>query len=147
MSYYVFWRHHKHHKSNFLKWHTRRLENFGRMDKHETRGSLGESKWELTYLLTPWNTVLLEKLTGSQLVKKRPTFYGTRRSITAFTNVRHLPLSWARSIQSIPPSRFLIIHLNIILSSVPGFSKWSLPSGFLTKNYSSVYLNLFRIEG
>jgi len=26
----------------------------------------------LTYLLTPWSRVLLEKLTGSQLVKKFP---------------------------------------------------------------------------
>ena len=31
----------------------------------------------LTYLLTPWSRVLLEKLTGSQLVKKFPTFYRT----------------------------------------------------------------------
>jgi hypothetical protein len=37
-----------------------------------------------------------------QLVKKFLRFYGTRRSITAFTSVRHLSLSWARSIQSIP---------------------------------------------
>jgi len=33
----------------------------------------------LTYVLTPWSRVLLEKLTGFQLVKKLPTFYGTRR--------------------------------------------------------------------
>jgi len=31
----------------------------------------------LTYLLTPWSRVLLEKLTGLQLVKKFPAFYGT----------------------------------------------------------------------
>jgi hypothetical protein len=31
-------------------------------------------------------------------------FYGTRKFITAFTSVRHLSLSWARSIQSIPPN-------------------------------------------
>ena len=31
----------------------------------------------LTYLLTPWSRVLLEKLTGSQLVKKFPAFYAT----------------------------------------------------------------------
>ena len=31
------------------------------------------------YLLTPWCRVLLEKLTGLQLVKKFPAFYGTRR--------------------------------------------------------------------
>jgi hypothetical protein len=37
----------------------------------------------ITYLLTPWSRVLLEKLTGLQLVKKFPAFYGTRRFITA----------------------------------------------------------------
>jgi len=47
----------------------------------------------LTYLLTPWSRVLLEKLTGLHLVKKFPTFYGTRRFITAFTSARHLFLS------------------------------------------------------
>jgi len=46
----------------------------------------------LTYLLTPWSTVL-EKLTGSQLVKKFPAFYGTRKFITAFTKARHVYLS------------------------------------------------------
>jgi hypothetical protein len=57
----------------------------------------------LTYLLTPCSRVLLEKLTGSQLVKKFPAFYGTRRFITAFTSARHLSLPRARSIQSTPP--------------------------------------------
>ena len=32
---------------------------------------------DLTYLLTPWCTVLLEKLAGLQLVKKFPAFYET----------------------------------------------------------------------
>jgi len=45
------------------------------------------------YLLTPWSGVLLEKLTGSQLVKKYTTFYGNRRSITAFTSAHRLSLS------------------------------------------------------
>ena len=31
----------------------------------------------LTYLLTPWSRVLLEKLTGFQLIQKFPSFYGT----------------------------------------------------------------------
>jgi len=47
----------------------------------------------LTYLLTPWSRVFLGKLTGSHLVKNFPTFYGTRRFITAFTSARHLSLS------------------------------------------------------
>ena len=46
----------------------------------------------LIYLLTPWSRVL-EKLTASHLVKKFPTFYGTRRVITAFTSACHLSLS------------------------------------------------------
>jgi len=57
----------------------------------------------LTYLPTPWSRVLLDKLTSSQLIKKLPTFYDTRRFITAVTNARHLSLSWPSSIQSIPP--------------------------------------------
>jgi len=56
-----------------------------------------------TYLRTPCSRVLLEKLTGFQLVKKFPAFYGARRFITAVTSARHLSLSWASSIQSIPP--------------------------------------------
>jgi len=40
----------------------------------------------LTYLLTPCSTVFLEKLTGSQLANKFPTFYRTRMFITTFTS-------------------------------------------------------------
>jgi len=47
----------------------------------------------MNYLLTPRSTVLLEKLTGFQLVKKFPAFHGTRRFITAITSARHLSLS------------------------------------------------------
>ena len=55
----------------------------------------------LTYSLTPWRRVLLEKLTGLQLVKKFPAFHGIRRFITALTSVRLLSLFWASPIQSI----------------------------------------------
>ena len=44
--------------------------------------------------LTPWSRVLLENLTGFQLVKKFPAFYGTRKFITAFTSARHVSLEW-----------------------------------------------------
>ena len=56
-----------------------------------------------TYLLTPRCRVILEQLTGLQLVKKFPAFHGTRRFIPALTSVRHLSLSWASPIQSIYP--------------------------------------------
>jgi hypothetical protein len=39
----------------------------------------------------------------SQLAKKFPAFYGTRRFFTVLTSACHLSLSWASSIQSIPP--------------------------------------------
>jgi hypothetical protein len=47
----------------------------------------------ITYLLTPWSRVLLEKRTGLQLVKKFPAFYKTRRFLAALTSARHLSLS------------------------------------------------------
>jgi hypothetical protein len=59
----------------------------------------------LSYLLTPGNRVFLNKLTGFQLVMKFTAFYGTRKLITAVTSTRHPSLSWASSIQSIPPCR------------------------------------------
>jgi hypothetical protein len=43
--------------------------------------------------LTAWSRVLLEKLTGSQIVKKFPAFEGNRRFITVFTSDCHLSLS------------------------------------------------------
>ena len=57
----------------------------------------------LTYLLTPWSTVLLQKLTSSQPVKKFSENFGTRRFITVLTSAHHLSLSLARSIQSMSP--------------------------------------------
>jgi hypothetical protein len=48
----------------------------------------------LTYLLTPWSRVLLEKLTinfaSSQEI---PRIYGTRKSLTLPTSAHHLSLS------------------------------------------------------
>ena len=87
----------------------------------------------LTYLLTPWCRVLLEKLTGLQLVKKFPAFHGTRRFITAHTSVRHLSLSWANPIQSIYPHptswrSVLILSTHLRLGLPSGL----FPSGFPT---------------
>ena len=95
----------------------------------------------LTYLLTPWSKVLLEKLIGFQLVKKFPAFHGTLRFITAFTSARHLSISWASSIPSIPPhptswKSILILSPNLRLG---------LPSGLFPSSFStiSLYTTLF----
>ena len=86
-----------------------------------------------TYLLLiPWCRVLLEKLTGLQLVKKFPAFHGARRFITALTSVRHLSLSWVSPIQSIHPHptswrSILTTHLRL------GLPNGLFPSGFPSK--------------
>jgi hypothetical protein len=51
-----------------------------------------KSSSALAILFNPQSRVLLEKLTGSQLVKKFSAFYGSRRFVTTFTSVHHLSL-------------------------------------------------------
>ena len=92
----------------------------------------------LTYLLTPWCRVLLEKLTGLQLVNKFPAFHGTRRFITALTSVRHPSLSWTSPIQFIYPHptswrSILILSTHLRL----GLPNGLFPSGFPSKTLHS----------
>jgi len=83
------------------------------------------------YLLTACSTVLIEKQTGSPLVKKLPAFYGTRRFITAFTSARHLFLSWASSIQSI--TTHTTSWKSIII--LPFHLRLGLPSGLFPSDF------------
>jgi len=47
----------------------------------------------LTYLLTSWSRVLLEKLTGSAASQEIPRIFGIPRFITVLTSACHLSLS------------------------------------------------------
>ena len=100
-----------------------------------------------TYLITPCSRVLLEKLIVSQLVKKFPAFYWTRRFITAFTGPRHLSLSWASSIQSIPPQPTSWRPILILSSHLRlGLPSGLFPSGFLTKAPYAPLLSLYVLQ-
>jgi hypothetical protein len=64
-----------------FKWHVQVVAVLSSKDTpHNTRDVLSSNTlltYLHNYLLTPWSRVLLEKLTGSQVVKKFFTFYGT----------------------------------------------------------------------
>ena len=88
----------------------------------------------LSYLHTPWNRVLLEKVTGSAASQEIPRIFGTQRFITVLTSARHLSLSWDNSIQSpqTPPTSWrsiLILSYHLHLGLPNGF----FPSGFPTR--------------
>ena len=100
--------------------------------KPGTAPNLLRSEWQVhlaitlfTYLLTPWCRVLLEKLTGLQLVKKFPAFHGNRRFITALTSVCHLSILGQPNPVHIPTSHLLEIQPNIIHPSMPRSPQWS----------------------
>jgi len=64
-----------------------------RVRNEEMIQRIEEERNVFTCLLTPRSRVFHEKLNGSQLLKKFPALYGTRRFITAFASARHLSLS------------------------------------------------------
>jgi len=79
-----------------------------------------------------------EKLTGLKLVQIFPAFYGTRRSITAYTSALHLSLSQTRANQSMSPFHFLNIHFHIF-----SHLRLGLPSGLFTSGLPVAYPGIF----
>jgi hypothetical protein len=94
----------------------------------------------LTYLITSCSRILLEKLTGSQLIKKFPAFYGT-----AFTSVHHLsyPEPARSSLSLLHPTTWRSI---LILSSylLIGLPSGLFHSGFRTKTLCTSLLSHIR---
>ena len=86
---------------------------------------------KFTYLLTRWCRVLLEKLTGLQLVKKFPAFlWNPKVHYCTHKRPPPVPILCQPDPFHIPISHLLEIHPNIIHPSTPRSPQWSLSLRF-----------------
>jgi hypothetical protein len=94
---------------------------------------------KLTDWPTLWSWALLESAPVVQPFDRVPAFNGTRRFVTAFTRALHLYLTWARPIQSTPPSPISTRSI-LMLSTYLRLFSGLFSSGFPTNNALSLHL-------
>ena len=85
----------------------------------------------LTYLLTPWSRVLLEKQTGFAVNQEIPRILWNPK-VHYRTHKRPPPVPILSQLHPVPttPSHLLKIHLNIIIPSTSWSPQWSLSIRF-----------------
>ena len=107
------------------KWalHLKLCMNLGLQTQYNSTGTY--LTYLLTYLLTPWSRVLLEKLTGSAASQEIPSILWNPK-VHYRTHKCPPPLPILSQLHPVPttPSHFLNIHLNIILPSTSGPLHW-----------------------
>ena len=87
--------------------------------KKVSRYDLGVYTYLLTYLLTPWSRVLLEKLTGFAANQEIPRILWNPK-VHYRNHKRPPPFPILSQLHPVPttPSHFLKIHLNIRLENI-----------------------------
>ena len=95
--------------------------------------------WILTYFLTPWSRVLLEKLTGFAANQEIPRILWNPK-VHYRTHKRAPPFPILSQLHPVPttPPHFLKIHLNIILPSTSWSPQWSLSLRYTEQNNKCV---------